>query len=346
MSNTDYTNISAAIYGCEGTRLSDEEKHFFRTHAPYGFILFARNCQSPEQVKALVQDFYDATGRDWLPILIDQEGGRVARLTPPHWRASPPAGIFADLALQQLDQAVQATYLNARLIAAELHDLGITVNCAPLLDLPVEGAHSIIGDRAFGQTPLTVVALAEAQIRGFLEMNVLPIIKHIPGHGRATADSHEKLPIVDTPLETMRATDFLPFKALNTAPYAMTAHIQYTAIDPDHVATLSPTAIQMIREEIGFQGLLMTDDLSMHALQGSFYERTERALQAGCDLILHCNGNMQEMQAIAEAVPMLTTRTARLALAVQAAAQSPAEPFDKDEAEHALSQLIPAYQAA
>lgn len=297
---------NAVIFGVSGTRLSDEERRFFTEANPYGYILFKRNCDTPAQVSALVADLKKIAGRENLPILIDQEGGRVARLKPPHWPAFPPAKVFADLAADDVEKAKRATYLNARLIAAELDALGITVNCAPLADLPVEGAHDIIGDRAFGHNAAQVIALAGAMAKGLADGGIVPILKHIPGHGRAFADSHEELPVVDVPLEILRQTDFVPFKKLAHLPMAMTAHVLYTAIDDKHMATVSKKAIDLIRGEIGFDGLLMSDDLSMKAMHGDYTERAKDTLAAGCDVVLHCNGKMDEMQAVLRGVEELS----------------------------------------
>ncbi len=303
------SKISAAIFGMAGTSLSNEEIEFFSKVNPYGYILFARNCESPEQIKALTSQLKKLSGRDNLPILIDQEGGRVARLKPPHFPAFPPAGKFAEMAQNNIEQAKEATYKNARAIADMLSGLGITVNCAPLADVPVEGAHDIIGDRAFGKEPKQVIALARAQAQGLIDGGIVPILKHIPGHGRAFADSHMELPVVETDLETLRQTDFVPFKALADLPMAMTAHVLYTAIDTEKMATVSPRAISLIRNEIGFDGLLMSDDLSMKAMQGDFTQRARDVLAAGCDVVLHCNGDMAEMQAVAKGIAYLSGKS-------------------------------------
>lgn len=298
--------VRAAILGLKSTVLSDEEKRFFSCVNPLGFILFARNCESPAQVKTLTESLKTILCREDVPILIDQEGGRVARLKPPHWRKAPPAALFDDYAKTvSQNAAAELVYDNSRLIAEELYALGINVDCAPLADVPVKDAHDIIGDRAFGTTPEQVAALAESMAKGLLDGGVLPVLKHIPGHGRARADSHEELPAVHESLDVLRRTDFVPFKILNWLPMGMTAHILYTAIDNQRPATLSPKVIKLIRDEIGFNGLLMSDDLSMKALKGSFEERTQQSLHAGCDVVLHCNGDMAEMSAISEKLPDL-----------------------------------------
>jgi beta-N-acetylhexosaminidase len=312
----------AAIFGCAGLRLSEEERAFFRKANPYGFILFARNVETPDQVRALVRELRDAVGRADAPLLIDQEGGRVQRLKPPQWRGAPAGRRFGELMAHDPQAAEEGAQANARLIAAELDDLGIDVDCLPLLDVPVPGAHDIIGDRAFGETPDVVAQLGRAVCKGLRAGGVLPIVKHVPGHGRARSDSHLELPVVDASLDELRATDFAPFKALaKEACWAMTAHVVYTAIDPDAPATLSAKVVrEIIRGEIGFDGPLISDDLSMKALSGDFAERTRLALAAGCDLVLHCNGDMAEMTAVAAACAPLSQRAVfRLTRATAAA---------------------------
>jgi beta-N-acetylhexosaminidase len=309
----------AVIFGCSGTALTSQERTFFAAVNPFGFILFARNVETPDQVKALIRSLRETVGRE-APVLIDQEGGRVARLKPPHWRAAPPAAVFAALAARDREMAREATWLNARLIGAELRALGIDVDCAPVADLPVPGAHDVIGDRAYGSDPEQVAFLARAAALGLIDAGVLPVIKHIPGHGRARADSHLELPTVETSRAELAASDFVPFRALADMPWAMTAHVLYTALDPDQPATTSPIVIgDIIRGEIGFDGVLVSDDLSMKALGGSFAERAMAALEAGCDLVLHCNGDFAEMEEIASVVsPLSETTQARLARAGQA----------------------------
>ena len=296
-------DFSPVIFGISGTVLSADEREFFAKIRPYGYILFARNCENPAQIKELTLSLQEISGQGrGLPILIDQEGGRVARLKPPHFPEFPPAAYFAKIAETDLEAAKIATYDNAKKIADILLELGITVNCAPLADIPLKGAHDIIGDRAFGDNPAQVIALARAFADGLIAGGVTPVLKHIPGHGRAVADSHMELPVVNTSLEELRKTDFMPFKALSDLPMAMTAHVLFTAIDPQNMATVSPAAIRLIREEIGFKGVLMSDDLSMKAMRGSFSERARAVLSAGCDLVLHCNGDMAEMKQVAEGI--------------------------------------------
>jgi beta-N-acetylhexosaminidase len=333
----------AAIFGCAGPSLSNAELAFFRDADPYGFILFARNVENPEQVRALVRELRAAVGRPDAPVLIDQEGGRVQRLKPPHWRAAPPGRRFGELFARDAKLAEEGAVINAQLIAAELTDLGIDVDCLPLLDVPVPGAHDIIGDRAFGETPDVIIALGRATCRALRAGGVMPIVKHIPGHGRARSDSHLELPVVDASLEDLRATDFAPFKALaNEAAWAMTAHVVYSAIDASAPATLSAKVIaEVIRGEIGFDGPLISDDLSMKALSGDFESRTRGALAAGCDLVLHCNGDMAEMLAVAKAcTPLTDAAAARLARA--AAGLSAPAPVDRSTLLAELNDLLSA----
>lgn len=320
----------------EGQALTADERAFFKDVDPWGYILFARNCDTPDQILRLTDSLRELSGRDLLPILIDQEGGRVRRLKPPHWREAPPARIFADAFRQDRATAIRACFMNARLMAAELSALGITVDCAPVLDWPQQGAHDIIGDRAHGANFESIATLSRAMMNGLLASGVLPVIKHIPGHGRAMADSHEALPVVETPKAELEATDFAPFGALKDAPMAMTAHVVYTALDAKNPATTSKKVIKkVIRDYIGFKGLLMSDDLSMKALQGSYGARTQASLNAGCDVVLHCNGQMDEMLEIAAATPVLDGKALNRAKAALDLLQ-PALPLDEAEALAAL----------
>ena len=317
---------NAVIFGCEGLSLTNWEREFFADSDPLGFILFARNCEGPEQIRALVADLRDSIGRGSAPVLIDQEGGRVARLKPPRWRAAPAAGRFGLLAGRNRELAEHAVHLNARLIAAELRDLGITVDCAPVLDLPAPGASDVIGDRAFGADPERVAELGRAFCDGLLAGGVLPVIKHIPGHGRARVDSHHELPVVETPRAELEVSDFRPFVALAGAPWAMTGHLVYTAIDPDNPATMSHAVIaEVIRGAIGFDGVLVTDDLSMAALRGDFAGRASKSLAAGCDVVLHCNGKAEEMTATMGGVGALSAAATRRLTAAAARPQAPEE---------------------
>lgn len=303
----------AIVLGCAGTELSADERDFFRDADPLGFILFRRNCDSPSQVRSLVADLRASIGRSDAPVLIDQEGGRVARLRPPHWPAHPPAGVIGALALRDRAAGLEAARINGRLLAHMLRSLGITVDCAPVCDVPVEGAHDIIGDRAFGRDPVLVADLSRAMAEGMLAGGVLPIIKHIPGHGRAFADSHAELPVVDAPRAALEATDFAPFRALADLPLAMVAHVVLTAVDPTAPASTSATVISDVVRgpSIGFDGLLFSDDLSMGALRGTMAERTRAVLAAGCDVALHCNGEMPDMVEAVRVTPILSDEAAR-----------------------------------
>jgi beta-N-acetylhexosaminidase len=297
----------ACIFGCAGTALTDDECRLYRAKNPLGFILFQRNCESPAQIGALIAEMRRCVGRADAPVLIDQEGGRVQRLKPPTWRKAPPAAVIGDLANRNLPAAIEAARLNARLIAEELAGLGFNANCAPVLDLRLPITHQAIGDRAYSDDPAIVTALGRAACEGFFAGGIIPVPKHMPGHGRATADSHKELPRVTASVEELERSDFVPFRALRDMPWAMTAHILFTALDPTAPATASKTIIdRVIRGKIGFQGLLFSDDLSMQALEGSLGQRAERALAAGCDVALHCNGNMDEMSEVAQASPSMT----------------------------------------
>jgi len=298
-------SVSAAVYGCSGLVLEAAERAFFRAARPWGFILFARNIDTPHQVRLLVASLREAAGHE-AQILIDQEGGRVQRLRPPHWQNYPPGRAYGDLYALDAEAGLAAARLGARLIAANLRALGITIDCLPVLDVPSPGAHDVIGNRAYAATPDKVTALGRAAANGLLAGGILPVMKHIPGHGRAGADSHMSLPIVTALREELEDADFRTFHALRDLPLAMTAHVVYTAIDPDAPATTSKKLIdEIIRRHIGFAGLLMSDDLSMEALAGGLDERAQASLAAGCDVVLHCNGRMAEMEAVACAVPAL-----------------------------------------
>lgn len=327
----------AVILGCAGEVLSADERRFFAEADPAGFILFRRNCHAPDQVRGLVEALRGCVGRVGAPVLIDQEGGRVARLRPPHWRRYPTA---ARLAALPDPTAEDAARLGARLIADDLSRLGITVDCLPVLDLPVAGADPVIGDRAYGAEPERVARLGRAVCEGLLEGGVLPVLKHIPGHGRARVDSHYACPAVAIGHDELSRTDFAPFRALAAMPWAMTAHIIYRAIDPSAPATLSPRVIaEIIRGEIGFAGVLVSDDLSMRALGGSLAERAQRALAAGCDLALHCNGDLAEMEEIIAAIgPLSDAAVARLERG-EAVRPRPEE-FDRFEAEPRFDALM------
>jgi len=326
--------MRAAIFGCEGLELSDAERAFYRDVNPWGFIVFQRNCQTPEQLLRLTDEMRECVGRANAPVLIDQEGGRVSRLKPPHWRKYPAGEAFAKLAAIDLEKAALAAQLTMELIAQELMASGVNVDCLPILDVRQPDSHDVIGDRAYGTDPKIVSRIGEAVAEGLCRGGVLPIVKHIPGHGRARVDSHLELPIADVDLETLQETDFAPFKALAHLPMAMTAHLLYPALDPEKPATTSEKVIrEVIREEIGFDGLLMTDDLSMEALGGSIEDRARESLQAGCDMILHCNGKLGEMEAVANATSDLSGRALeRAERAVTYLDERPREKLDPHEA--------------
>jgi beta-N-acetylhexosaminidase len=323
---------AACILGCSGPELKPDERAFFEDVRPWGFILFRRNVETPDQVRALTAALRATVGRPDAPILIDQEGGRVQRLGPPHWRRYPPGRAYGELAVNDPLQRREITRLGARLMAHDLVALGINVDCLPVLDVPVPGAHDVIGDRAYGEDALTVALLGRAAAEGLIAGGVLPVIKHIPGHGRGGVDSHLQLPVVEASCEALDGRDFEPFRVLSDMPMAMTAHVVYTALDRRSPATTSRKVVrQVIRGSIGFEGLVMTDDLSMKALSGGFAERTKAALAAGCDIVLHCNGDMAEMRAVTGACPQLSGRSkARAAAALARLPRNP-EPFDAEE---------------
>ena len=298
----------ALIIGVSGTELTAQEGSFLKAFDPWGLILFKRNIEHPQQVKALTEAFRKAVSRPDAPILVDQEGGRVQRLTKPHWPLYPTGETFGRIGRIDPESAKKAAYLGAYLIGIDLISVGISVDCLPVLDIPVAGAHDVIGDRAYGRDAETVSVLGRAAAEGLMASGVIPIMKHIPGHGRAGVDSHLDLPIVDAPLSELE-TDFIPFKANADLPMAMTAHVVYEAIDPQNPATTSKTVIDtIIRGKIGFDGLLMGDDVSMQALKGPIAERATASLAAGCDVVLHCNGHFDEMQDLAAVVPELTRK--------------------------------------
>ena len=309
--------MQAAIYGVEGFELTASERSFFRDADPAGFIIFKRNCESPEQLLRLTDSLRDLTGRAELPVLIDQEGGRVARMRPPAWPAFPAAERFSQLYALAPSSALEAARANARALALTLRSCGINVNALPLLDVRQEGATDIIGDRALGSEPMQVAALGRVVLDGMASAGVVGIIKHMPGHGRALVDSHKELPVVTSSAEELEL-DLEPFERLSSAPMGMTAHVVYTAWDPDHPASLSSTVIgDIIRGRIGFDGWLMSDDLGMEALAGDFGSRAAGVVAAGCDVALHCSGKMDEMVAVAGAVPAMTAEgDARLARAM------------------------------
>jgi beta-N-acetylhexosaminidase len=330
----------AFITGVAGTALSAVERAFIHAERPWGFILFKRNIETPGQVALLVDELKKCTGRTEVPVLIDQEGGRVQRLGPPHWPAYPPGAVFGKLYDIDETLGLSAARLSARLIAADLWELGINVDCLPLADVPVAGADAVIGNRAYGTEPGKVAAIAGAVTEGLREGGILPVLKHIPGHGRATTDSHLRLPTVDTPKNELEKTDFAAFQPLAGLPMAMTAHVVFSALDPVHPATTSATIInQVIRGVVGFQGLLISDDVSMKALSGSIAERTKAIFSAGCDMVLHCNGDLEEMRDVAAETPELSGKA--LVRANQAlASRRPPQPFDRSAARAELEAMM------
>lgn len=316
----------AAILGCAGQALTAEERAFYRDVQPWGFILFKRNVDAPDQVRRLTDALRACVDRADAPVLVDQEGGRVQRLGPPHWRRYPPGRAYG---LLPEEEGADMARLGARLLAHDLAAVGITVDCLPVLDVPQAGAHDVIGDRAYAAEPERVAELGRAACEGLMDGGVLPVIKHLPGHGRAGVDSHMNLPVVDAPLDELEAVDFAPFKALADMPMAMTSHVVYAAVDSLHPATTSRTVHdQVIRGAIGFDGLVMSDDLSMKALGGGFESRARKSLAAGCDIVLHCNGDMDEMKAVIAGTRPLAGPAARRARTALARIATPPAPFD------------------
>jgi beta-N-acetylhexosaminidase len=331
----------AFITGLAGTELSATERDFIRAERPWGFILFRRNIDNPAQVAALSEEVRSVVGEGDAPILVDQEGGRVQRFRPPHWPLYPAGASFGQL--YQIDPAfgLRAARLSARLIADDLTKVGVTVDCLPLADVPIPAADDVIGDRAYGNDPKTVAAIARAVTQGLQEGGILPVLKHIPGHGRAMADSHLSLPIVDTAKNELESIDFAAFKPLADLPMAMTAHVVFSAYDPAQPATTSARMIeQVIRGLIGFQGLLMSDDVGMHALAGSIAERTKALIAAGCDMVLHCSGELEEMHQVARETPELSGKALQRAKRALSSRKTPTTPFDRAAAQAELDGLI------
>jgi beta-N-acetylhexosaminidase len=318
----------ALITDVAGATLTPEERAFLRDADPWGFIVFKRNVETPGQLRNLVDSMREAVGRADAPVLVDQEGGRVQRLGPPHWPVYPPGAHYGQRYDRDRDAGLAAARLGARLIAADLLSVGITVDCLPLADVPVSEADPVIGNRAYGTRADKVAAIAAAVAEGLMLGGVLPVLKHLPGHGRATADSHHRLPVVATDRATLEVTDFAAFRPLAGLPMGMTAHVVFSAIDPVAPATTSVTMVrEVIRGHIGFDGLLMGDDLSMNALSGTLSERARASLAAGCDVVLHCNGTLEARREVADACPPLAGEAKRRADAALAARRDPA-PFD------------------
>ena len=330
----------AFITGVSGLELTADERDFLRAERPWGFILFKRNIETPDQILRLVGELRESVADSDAPVLIDQEGGRVQRFGPPYWPVYPPGALFGTLYDIDRGLGLSAARLSARLIAADLYETGVTVDCLPLADVPVAGADAVIGNRAYGTEPAKVAAIARAVTEGLQQGGILPVLKHIPGHGRATADTHFGLPVVDTPKSELERTDFAAFQPLADLPMAMTAHVVFSALDPAQPATTSATIIeQVIRGVIGFQGLLMSDDVSMNALAGSIAERTRAIVGAGCDMVLHCNGKLDEMREVAAETPELSGRALERAARALASRQPP-RPFDRTAARAELDALI------
>ncbi len=334
-------DVKAFICGCKGLELDADERAFLALHNPWGLILFKRNIGDRAQVAALVATFREIVGRQDAPVLIDQEGGRVQRMGPPHWPKYPPAARFNELAAGRPQDGIALAGLAARLMAHDLAEVGINVDCLPVLDVPSPQGHQVIGDRAYARDPELVAAYGRAVAEAMMAGGVLPVIKHIPGHGRALADSHLELPRVSASRVELQAADFVPFQHLRDMPLAMTAHVVYEAIDPDRPGTTSPVIIgRIIRGEIGFDGLLMTDDLSMKALSGSFADRTRAAFAAGVDVGLHCNGDLAEASQVAAATPYLVGRSAERATAALARLSVRGQDFDLVDARQRVESLL------
>ena len=334
-------SVKAFICGCAGLALDAAERAFMAREQPWGLILFKRNIDTPEQVRALTASFRAEVGRPDAPVLIDQEGGRVQRMGPPHWPAYPAAARFEALVHLPEQERAELVHLAAQLMATDLREVGITVDCLPVLDVPVPGSSDVIGNRAYAFSPQRVAALGRAAAEGLMAGAVVPVMKHIPGHGRAFADSHLELPVVTADPEELRAVDFYPFRMNADLPAAMTAHVVYRALDESHPATVSNMVIEeTIRGTIGFSGLLMSDDLSMKALSGTMHHKARAALAAGCDLVLHCNGDGAEMQAVADAVPQLSIEAQNRAARALAITQRVPQPLDRVEARHRLESAL------
>jgi len=333
-------NSLGVIFGLSGPRLTAAESAFFRDADPWAFILFSRNIETPEQVIELTASLRECVGRDCL-IFVDQEGGRVQRLGPPHWNVYPAGSEFAAIYQQSPRKACRAAYLNYRLLAADLRDVGITANCAPVLDMPLPGSDPIISDRAYGVDTAQVVDIANAVMAGLMASGVAPVIKHIPGHGRATVDSHMELPVIRTDLKTLEKTDFAPFKALNDAPMAMTAHAVFTAAHAKIPVTIDRGSMHfLVRQSIGFDGLVMSDDLDMKALSGDLTTLTQNALSAGCDIALQCSGKMPAMVKSAKGANLLSGTSLRRARIAEYSAENPKD-FDRKAAAAELATLMP-----
>lgn len=298
------------VFGCSQVELTSAERKFFEAANPFGFILFKRNCENPDQVRQLIRELRLAVGRDDTPIFIDQEGGRVARLQPPAWTHYPAARLFGLAYETGADLAREAIRLHTRILAHELVSLGITVNCAPVVDLFVPGASPAIGDRALSRQPAVVAELARLQAETFLDNGIVPVVKHFPGHGRLKTDPHLMLPIIDATRAELESEDFVPFELLKDLPVGMNSHAVFTALDPHNAATLSAYVQQeIIRGHLGFDGLMLSDDINMKALQGGAGDIARKVQAAGSEIILHCNGVMDEMREVAAALEPMSDET-------------------------------------
>lgn len=341
MSNPKDKKPRPVIFGCAGTALSSAERQLFSRADPFGFILFKRNCESPEQIRRLVKDLRQSAERDDLPILIDQEGGRVSRLGPPNWMKHPPARLFGAIYEKDPDWGAEAIQVYARLVADELWQLGITVNCAPVLDLLIEGATAAIGDRAFSRKPTVVAALARSYAETSLAHGVIPVVKHLPGHGRLKVDPHKVLPLIETSRAELESDDFVPFELLKDLPLGMNSHAIFTALDPDQPASLSAIVHNdIIRDQIGFDGLLLSDDLTMKALTGTPSDLARRALSAGADIALHCSGDLAEMEAIAAQLQPMSEESWERWERAKSMAKSPAPGYNSSEDNARLDILL------
>lgn len=336
-----WRNSLAAVFGCSGLKLTSSEIDFFEASKPFGFILFSRNIKNPKQVRELIEQLRSCVG--WrAPVLIDQEGGRVQRLVHPHWRLAPAMDKFGQLFLVDPEQALQAIRMNMQAIGTELFELGIDINCAPVLDIPVMGAHNVIGNRAIGPETWVVSQMAEAACQGLIDLGIIPVIKHLPGHGRATVDSHEELPVVAATERDITDRDCQPFQKVAKMPVAgMTAHVVYTSLDPENPATLSSKIIKsIIRKRIGFSGLLLSDDLGMKSLTGSFTNRAIQSLKAGCDIVLHCSANLLEMEQVVAGANILSNRAVAAFERLDSYRGKPTLSVDKEEVALRVASLL------
>lgn len=321
------------VFGFSGPALLEDEKAFFASTQPFGFILFQRNITQPAQVRALTRALRDVTGRADVPVFIDQEGGRVTRLKPPHWAPLPSMRVIGRVYEEDAARGLEAMQIHARMTARRLGDLGINVNCAPVLDLYLASASEAIGDRAFSGNAEVVAALGRAAVDTYLANGVVPVIKHLPGHGRVMADPHENLPFVDCPRSLLEARDFRPFKALKDAPAGMNCHVLFRALDAERPVSLSPEVHRaIIRGVLDFQGLLFSDDITMKALNGPLPEVAGQVLEAGADIVLHCSGNLDDMRAIAAGLPAISAGAMSRWKRAQAMVRPPAGDFNESEA--------------